>query len=52
MKTMADPAFLAEAEKGGLEINAFTGERVEALVRDIYKIPRDIAKKAAELAGE
>lgn len=47
--TMKDPDFLAEAKKIKLEINPVSGDKIEALVRQIYATPPDIAKRAAAL---
>ena len=49
MDTMADPDFLAEADKEKLEISAVPGDKVEALVKEIYQTPPDIAKQAAAM---
>jgi len=47
MDTMTDKEFLAEAEANKFEINPVNGEELEALVRDVYRTPPAIAKKAA-----
>src|SRR5262249_15244998 len=47
MQTMTDKDFLADAEKAKLEINPVDGEKVEALVKEIYATPPDVAKQAA-----
>jgi len=47
MATMADKDFLADAEKTKLEVNPVPGEQVEALVKEIYATPADVAKQAA-----
>lgn len=52
MKTMADPAFLAEAAKAEMEINPQDGAKVEALIREIYAMPKEIARRAEALAGQ
>jgi tripartite-type tricarboxylate transporter receptor subunit TctC len=49
MDTMKDPEFLADAEKAQLEITPVSGEKVQALVQEIYQTPPEIAKKAAAL---
>jgi tripartite-type tricarboxylate transporter receptor subunit TctC len=49
MATLRDPAFLAEAEKAQLEITPVTGERVQDIVTDIYRTPREVAQKATGL---
>jgi tripartite-type tricarboxylate transporter receptor subunit TctC len=47
MATMADKDFLADSEKAKLEINPVPGEQVEALVKEIYATPPEVAKEAA-----
>jgi tripartite-type tricarboxylate transporter receptor subunit TctC len=49
MDTMNDPDFLAEADREKLEISAVPGDKVEALVKEIYQTPPEVAKKAAEM---
>ena len=49
METMADKDFLADAERSKMEITPVTGEKIEALVREIYKTSPEIAKKAGEI---
>jgi tripartite-type tricarboxylate transporter receptor subunit TctC len=48
MATLQDKEFLAEAEKAQLEITPVSGERVQALVDEVYATPPAIVKKAAE----
>ena len=45
--TMADKAFLAEAEKLKLEITPVTGEAVQGLVAEVYRMPPEVLKKVA-----
>jgi len=47
MATMKDKDFLADTEKAQMEINPVSGDRVQALVKDIYSTPPEIAQKAA-----
>src|SRR5215467_5201251 len=47
MDTMADKEFLADSAKAKLEIGPVDGEKVEALVKEIYATPADVAKQAA-----
>ena len=49
MDTMNDPDFLAEAAKEQLEISAVPGDKVDALVKEIYQTPPDIANQAAAM---
>ena len=51
MATLRDPDFLAEAEKMQLEVTPVTGERVQDIVSDIYRTPRQIVQKAAMLVN-
>jgi tripartite-type tricarboxylate transporter receptor subunit TctC len=43
--TLADPEFLADAEKQRMEIRAMTGEQLAKLVKDIVETPADIREK-------
>jgi tripartite-type tricarboxylate transporter receptor subunit TctC len=52
MATMKDPAFVAEARKLGMDIDAVDGDEVQRLVRTIYATPPDlIAKMKNALQG-
>jgi len=51
MDTMKDPTFLAEAEKARLEINPVSGEAVQSIVQDIYRTPKPIADKVADMVN-
>jgi hypothetical protein len=45
IRTLKDPAFLAEAEKTKLEVDPVTGEDLEKIVGDIFKTnPQVLAK--------
>ncbi len=46
--TMTDPAFLAEAQKLGMEVSPVSGEDVEALVTRIMNTPDDLAQRARD----
>jgi tripartite-type tricarboxylate transporter receptor subunit TctC len=47
--TMNDPEFRADAEKSKLEINPVAGDRVDALVREIYRTPAAVTQHAAAI---
>ena len=50
-QTMKDPGFLADAEKGKIEINPVGGAAIDALMADLYRTPADVvaqARKAVE----
>jgi len=49
METMADPDFLAEAEKSQLEITPVDGAHIQKLVAEVYQTPPEVQKKAAAL---
>jgi tripartite-type tricarboxylate transporter receptor subunit TctC len=49
MDTMADRDFLAEADKAKFEITPVSGEKIAALVADIYKTPPAVAEKAGTM---
>jgi tripartite-type tricarboxylate transporter receptor subunit TctC len=47
MDTMTDKDFLGEAEQSKFEINPVSGQELEALVKEVYRTPPEVAKKAA-----
>jgi tripartite-type tricarboxylate transporter receptor subunit TctC len=47
MDTMTDKEFLAEAEANKFEINPVNGDELDALVKDVYRTPPEVVKKAA-----
>jgi len=49
MKTMQDPAFLAEAKKRRLEISPTGGEELEALVKDLMAQPPAVIERMKKL---
>jgi len=49
METMADKDFLAEAVRAKFEITPVAGDKLTALVADIYKFPPAIAEKAGAM---
>jgi tripartite-type tricarboxylate transporter receptor subunit TctC len=49
MDTMTDKEFLDEAEQNKFEINPVNGEQLEALVKEVYRTPPEVAKKAAAM---
>jgi tripartite-type tricarboxylate transporter receptor subunit TctC len=46
MKTMADPAFLAEAEKLQMKVDPLDGAKVQEIVQRIYASPADVVARA------
>jgi tripartite-type tricarboxylate transporter receptor subunit TctC len=49
MDTMTDREFLDEAEQNKFEINPVSGEQLEALVKEVYRTPPEVVKKAAAM---
>jgi tripartite-type tricarboxylate transporter receptor subunit TctC len=49
MDTLTDKEFLAEAEKAKLEINAVSGEAVQKIVEQVYRTPKAVAKRVADM---
>jgi tripartite-type tricarboxylate transporter receptor subunit TctC len=47
---MADPEFLADAKKRGLDIEPMPGEKVAAIVREVLAQPADVIERTRELA--
>lgn len=43
--TLADPSFLGEAARGGLEINTVSPERIDSLLADIYATPAPLIER-------
>ena len=46
--TMKDPAYLAEAAKAQIDVNAITGERVSQLVDEAMATPKDVVARIRE----
>jgi hypothetical protein len=49
--TVADPAFLAEAQKINMEIQPTAPEAIEKLVDDILRTPQPVVERARGLLG-
>jgi tripartite-type tricarboxylate transporter receptor subunit TctC len=49
MRTTADPEFVADAKKSGLDVSPIDGSAVEDVLRQIYSTPPDIIKAATEM---
>ena len=47
--TVADPAFLAEAERAHLEINPMSGAELETIVTEVVTAPKPLAKRLATM---
>jgi tripartite-type tricarboxylate transporter receptor subunit TctC len=47
--TMKDPAFLAEAKKHKLDVAPISGDKLEALIKDLYATPKPLIKKVADM---
>jgi tripartite-type tricarboxylate transporter receptor subunit TctC len=47
--TMKDPVFLADAKQRRFEVEARTGEEVEAVLRSVASLPQEIIAKASEM---
>jgi tripartite-type tricarboxylate transporter receptor subunit TctC len=45
-KTVADPAFLADAEKLGLDVEPLSGAKVQEVVSKLYATPPAIVERA------
>ncbi len=46
MATMQDKEFLADTERSQMEITPVPGDKVQALVKELYSTPPEIAQKA------
>ena len=51
-KTMKDPEFLAETKKKRLDIEATTGEEVEALTKEAMSQPKDVIERLKIMMGK
>jgi hypothetical protein len=49
MDMTKDKDFLATAERTGLQIDPLSGQEVEQLVRDLFKMPPEVKKKLRRL---
>ncbi|MEQ1715559.1 MAG: tripartite tricarboxylate transporter substrate-binding protein [Hyphomicrobium sp.] len=49
MAALKDPELLEEAKKSNIEINAKSGEEVEALVKKIYAAPKGLIERMAKV---
>ena len=47
--TMTDKEFLSDTEQNKFEINPVNGEQLDALVKEIYRTPAEVTKKAAAI---
>ncbi len=50
--TMADPAFLADAERAKVEIMPVRGEEIQKIVEAVSSTPADIVNKARQALGQ
>jgi tripartite-type tricarboxylate transporter receptor subunit TctC len=46
-KSMADPEFVALAQKQQLEVGAVSGERIDQLIQKLYSYPKPMVEKAS-----
>ena len=51
-KTMKDPDFLAETKKKKLDIDATTGEEVEALTKEVMSQPKEVVERLKKMMGK
>jgi len=49
MDTMTDKEFLYDADQNKFEIDPVDGDRLEALVNEVYRTPADVMRKAAKM---
>ena len=52
LMTTKDPEFLAEASKANLEVSAASGEDVEKMVADLFKLEPGVLSKLKEVLGQ
>lgn len=51
VKTMNDPALLAEAQKRKWDLDLLSGEELEAVAKDILNQPTDVVERAKKMLG-
>ena len=51
-RTLADPLYLQDAERTGLEVQAVSGEAVQTLVGGIYATPASLVERAKGLLAD
>ena len=49
---VADPGFIAEAQRSGLTVTPMTGGEVDRAIAALYATPPDILARARTIAGE
>ena len=49
--TMADTAFVEEAQKLKLTVEPISGEELGNIIRDIYRTPPDVVQKVSKILG-
>jgi len=49
MDTVKDPEFLSDVERTGLKVEGMSGERVERIVDDLFKLDAKIVAKLKKL---
>jgi hypothetical protein len=49
MDTMTDKDFLYDAEQNKFEINPVSGDQLGALVKEVYRTPPEVVRKAAAM---
>jgi tripartite-type tricarboxylate transporter receptor subunit TctC len=52
MKLMADPDFLADIKKRGLEVEPTTGEELEKLAKEVMVQPPEVIERVKKLLGQ
>jgi hypothetical protein len=52
MEMTKDPAFLADAQKIGIDISAIDGNAVRKLIEDASKTPPDVLARFKKLVAE
>ena len=52
LKTMSDPQALAEARKGRMDVEVTSGEKLEAMVREISDSPPEVIERAKKMLAQ
>ena len=51
-KAVADPAFLAEMDKLGMNVAPLTGEQMEEFIARLYDYPPEVVKRVGAMYGD
>ena len=50
--TMKDPKYQADMKKQKLELNPISGKKIQSMINDLFKLPKDLIASAAKSASD